>query len=126
MVQDLTAQIEQATGERNQKAKVKAKKQSDKAKAEADVDDTTATRDADQKYKDDLAAECAQKTDEFGGRQQVRTDEIAALEKAIEILSSGDVAGSADKHLPGLLEVDGSAFVQLRAETAQRETLNRA
>jgi prefoldin subunit 5 len=117
LIQDLTAEIEQATSERDTKAKTKAKKLADKAKAEADVESTTATRDADQKYADDLAAECAQKTSEFEGRQQLRTDEIAAIEKAIEIISSGEVAGSADKHLPGLLEVSGSSLAQLRAES---------
>jgi len=122
LIQDLTAEIDQATSERDTKAKTKAKKLAAKAKAEDDVSSTTATRDADQKYTDDLNAECAQKADEFAGRQQLRTDEIAAIEKAVEILTSPDVAGSADKHLPGLLDVSGSSLVQLRTESAQRES----
>jgi hypothetical protein len=120
LIQDLTAQIEQATSERDTKAKTKAKKLAAKAKAEGDIEDTTATRDADQKYADDTAAMCAQKSSEFADRQTLRGEEIVAIEKAIEILSSGDVSGAADKHLPTLLEVGGSALAQLRAESSSQ------
>jgi hypothetical protein len=125
LIQDLTAQIEQATSERDTKAKTKAKKLQDKAKAESDVEDTTATRNADQKYKDDTAAMCAQKASEFADRQQLRADEIVAIEKAIEIMSSSDVSGAADKHLPALLQVKKSALAQLRAESSETKNLDR-
>jgi len=42
-------------------------------------------------------------------------DEIAAGEKAIEILSSGAVSGASEKHLPQLVQ-KSSALAQLRAE----------
>merc|ERR1719191_1181834 len=48
-------------------------------------------------------------------RQQLRADEIVAIEKAIEIISSGAVAGNADKHLPTMLQKK-AAFAQLRAD----------
>ena len=76
--------------------------------------DTTATRDSDQVYLDDLVAECSQKSSDFESRQQLRTDELAAIDKAIEILSSGAVSGAADKHLPALLQKDVS-FLQISA-----------
>merc|ERR1719473_1798479 len=60
--QDLLAQIEQATAEKESKAQTKAVKQEKKAKAEGDLADTTAVRNADQKYLDDLTATCAQKS----------------------------------------------------------------
>merc|ERR1711957_125381 len=62
----------------------------------------------------DLVATCEQKASDFGSRQQLRAEEIVAVEKAIEIISSGAVAGNADKHLPGLLQ-KGSALSQLRS-----------
>merc|ERR1719326_1190041 len=46
--------------------------------------------------------------------QQLRADEIVAIEKAIEIISSGAVSGNADKHLPSL--VQKASFAQLRSD----------
>merc|ERR1719201_1467385 len=88
LIQDLTAQIEQATQDRDEKAATKAKKLQAKATAEGDLEDTTTTRDADQKYLDDLTATCEQKASDFESRQQLRAEELQAIEKAIEILSS--------------------------------------
>merc|ERR1712054_210881 len=60
--------------------------------------------DADSKYLFDLTATCEEKASAFESRQQLRADEIVAIEKAIEIISSGAVAGNADKHLPSMLQ----------------------
>jgi len=84
------------------------------ADAESDVEDTTSTRNADMKYLADLTATCAQKASDFDSRQQLRAEEIEAIEKAIEIISSGAVSGSADKHLPGLVQT-GQSLAQLRS-----------
>ena len=64
-----------------------------KASAEDDLTDTTATRDADRKYLDNLVATCEQKAIDFESSQQLRAGEIATIEKAIEIISSNAVAG---------------------------------
>jgi hypothetical protein len=101
---DLESQIEQDTAAKNEKTETKAKKLEAKAQAEADLDDTTKTRDDDQKYLDDLTATCAQKSSDFDSRQQLRAEEIVAIEKAIEIISSGAVAGASEKHLPQLVQ----------------------
>merc|ERR1712072_251959 len=61
-----------------------------------------------------LTATCEQKASDFESRQQLRADEIVAIEKAIEIISSGAVAGNADKHLPAMLQ-KASALSQLRS-----------
>jgi len=114
---DLLAQIEQATAEKEAKAAVKATKLEKKARAEGDLADTTATRDADQKYLDDVTATCAQKSSDFASRQTLRGEEIEAISKAIEIISSGAVAGAADKHLPAL--VQKTSLAQLRASSAE-------
>merc|ERR1719460_2420981 len=104
LVQDLTAQITTATEDREAKAREKASKLQQAAEEKGDLADTTATRDADQTYLDELMATCAQKSSDFESRQQLRTDELAAIDKAIEILSSGSVSGNADKHLPALVQ----------------------
>jgi hypothetical protein len=117
LMQDLKAQIGQATADRGSKAESKAGKLQAKADATGDLSDTTTTKEADQKYLSDLTAECEQKASDFESRQQLRADEIVAVEKAIEIISSGAVAGNADKHLPTMLQKKGSAFSQLRSST---------
>merc|ERR1712048_721533 len=105
-----------ATSDRDEKAEAKAQALQSKADAESDLQDTTTTRDADQAYLNDLVATCEQKASDFESRQQLRAEEIEAIEKAIEIISSGAVAGNADKHLPSLLQK--SAFAQLRSSSS--------
>jgi len=117
--QDLEASIEQATQDRDEKSEFKAETIQAKADATGDLQDTTTTRDADTAYLEDLTATCAQKSSDFESRQQLRAEEIEAIEKAIEIISSGAVAGSAEKHLPQL--VQKSAYAQLRAESNNNE-----
>merc|ERR1712118_331612 len=114
LMQDLKAQIAQATQDRDEKAETKASKLQAKADAEGDLKDTTTTRDADAKYLADLTATCEQKSSDFESRQQLRADEIVAIEKAIEIISSGAVAGNADKHLPSMLQQ--TSLAQLRSD----------
>jgi len=115
LMQDLTAQIEQAKADRTEKAETKAKKLQAKADAEGDLEDTTTTRDADQKYLDDLKGTCSQKASDFESRQQLRTEEIEAIAKAIEILSSESVSGNADKYLPTLIQKKGVSLGQFRS-----------
>merc|ERR1712056_68932 len=100
LIQDLTAQIAQAQQDRDEKAETKAKKLQAKADAQGDLKDTITTRDADAKYLADLTATCEQKASDFESRQQLRTEELEAIAKAIEIISSNAVKGNAEKHLP--------------------------
>merc|ERR1712216_894060 len=116
LMQDLKAQIAQATQDRDEKAETKATTLQHKADAEGDLKDTTSTRDADSRYLAELTATCEQKASDFESRQQLRADEIVAIEKAIEIISSGAVAGNADKHLPSMVQ-KASALAQLRSST---------
>ena len=84
------------------------------AEDKGDLADTTATRDSDQEYLDNLVATCSQKSSDFENRQQLRTEELEAVAKAIEILSSGAVSGAADKHLPGLVQ-KSTSFIQIKS-----------
>jgi len=119
IMQDLTAEIGQATDDRNDKAASKAKTLQMKAEAEADLADTTATRDADQEYLNNLTATCEQKSADFESRQQLRAEEIEAINKAIEIISSNAVQGNAETYLPKFVQTKASvsALAMLRAET---------
>merc|ERR1719453_1057715 len=109
LASDLSQSIAAATKSRDEKAKTKAQREEDAAGAKGDLADTTASRAEDKKYLDTLVAQCMQKSDDFAARQQLRAEELEAIQKAVEILSSGAVAGNDEKHrrLP--------SFVQLRA-----------
>jgi len=115
LVQDLTAQIDQATQDREEKSESKAKHLQAKADAEGDLQDTTTTKEADEKYLSDLTATCEQKATDFESRQQLRAEELEAITKAIEIISSNAVQGNADKHLPSLAQRPSGSLAQLRA-----------
>jgi len=104
LMQDLQAQVAQATTDRGEKAESKAKTLQAKASDTGDLQDTSSTKAADEKYLGDLSATCGTKAGDFESRQQLRAEEITAVEKAIEILSSGAVSGNANKHLPALLQ----------------------
>jgi prefoldin subunit 5 len=116
LMQDLKAQVEEGEANRGTKSTSKAKALQGAADAKADLQDTTSTRDDDQKYLTDMTSTCEQKASDFGDRQQLRADEVAALEKAVEILSSGAVSGAAEKHLPTLLQKvqKATSLAQLR------------
>jgi len=119
LIQDLTAEKEQAIADRTEKSETKAKKLQAKADAEGELQDTTTTMEADKKYLADTTATCEQKAADFESRQQLRAEELEAIAKAIEIISSGAVAGNAEKHLPSLVQ-KGKALAMLRADTSNQ------
>jgi len=121
LVEDLTAQTSQAKQDRENKAQANAKALQDKADAQGTLQDTKTTREDDAKYLSDLKATCTQKASDFEQRQQLRAEELETLKKAIEILSSPEVAGHAEKYLPSMLQkihTKGQALMQLRSDGA--------
>merc|ERR1719388_337199 len=115
LMQDLPPQIAQGNRDKDEKSEAKASKLQAKADAEGDLQDTITTRDADEKYLADLTPTCEQKASDFESRQQLRAEEIEAIEKAIEIISSEAVQGNAEKHLPTLLQAKAASLAQLRS-----------
>jgi len=115
LMSDLKMQIEEGKAARTEKQEAKSKALQNKADAEGTLSDTTITRDDDTKYLSDVTATCEQKAGAFEERQQLRAEELAAIEKAIEILSSGEVSGASEQHLPQLVQF--SALSQLRSKT---------
>merc|ERR1719235_1101632 len=116
----LTNLIDKQTKARTEKSEEKAKALQAAADARGDKADTTQTRDDDSKYLQDLTTTCKAKAEAFAARQDLRADEISAIEKAVEILSSGSVAGMSEKHLPQLVQVKKAspALAQLRSGSA--------
>jgi len=120
LMQDLTAQIDQATTDRGEKSEIKAKKLQAKADAEGELTDTQSTKAADEKYLSDLTATCEQKASDFESRQQLRSEELEAISKAIEIISSESVSGNAGKYLPSMLQMK-PVLAQLRSKSAPQQ-----
>jgi len=88
----------------------------DAANAKGDKEVTEASKAKDEGILSDTNAECKQTSDEYEKNQVVRIGEVRALTEAIKIMSSPDVTGMGEKHLPAsLLQTKASAFAQLRA-----------
>jgi len=117
IMQQLADNIENAEFEIAKKTKHRAQTAEEKAQLEGDLAQTIKDRDEDQKYLDDTVALCTQKTADFESRQKLRSEELDAISKAIEIIGSQAVAGSGDKHLPALLQIrkKSGALAQLRS-----------
>merc|ERR1719375_3023798 len=97
---DLKNQLDAANTARTEKAKALQ----GAADSKGALQDTVTTRDDDMKYTADLTATCEQKSTDFANRQTLRTEELEAITKAIEILSGDAVSGGSKKHLPQLLQ----------------------
>jgi len=110
-VNSLDGDVKKANMMISQKASIKAQREEDKGSANGDLSDATAARNDDQKYLADLAAECQLKTSDFQKRQVMRQGEIEAIQKALEIMSSPDVAGGSLVQTKRIV----TSFAQLRS-----------
>jgi len=122
MIQDLTDEVERATSERGRKTKTLGTRKEDLATAQGDLADTTAVMEADSKYLDDMVAGCKQKSADFEQRQTLRAEELEAIDKAVEILSSNTVSGAGEAHLPQLVQ---TSFAMLRADVKSSSPLQK-
>merc|ERR1719182_87094 len=114
-IQELIGQIEMAEDESSMKTKIKAERAQDEASAKGDLATTENDLATDSKYLKDLITECDQKAKDFENRQMLRKDELVAINKAIEIMSSDEVMGTGEKHLP--------QFIQLKSTKASMSML---
>jgi len=99
IVNDLTDSIENTEKEIERKTIKKQQKSEKKAQEEKQRKGTMAVKAADEKTLAETQTECREKSFSFQEKQQLRAEEIEALTKATEILSSPDVLGNAEKHL---------------------------
>ena len=119
LVTGLDSENTDATQSKQSKLKEKASISEQKAKDESELADTTSTRKEDAKYKKDLEMSWEERAAEFKSRQKLRTEELEALGKAIDIISGDAVTGSAGKHLPGLLQ-SGTAMAVVSVNRSLR------
>jgi len=118
LIQDLTAQINKAEERLGEIRPARAKLLQNAAEAQGEMEETQALHDEDKKYLANLQATCSQKGEQFQARQQLRAEELVAVEKAIEIIKGETVTGYAEKHLPTLMHVQaiGRSLAALRSD----------
>merc|ERR1719491_2034085 len=124
LMQQLTDDIKANNASIKKKTAMKAKRLEDAAAAKGDKEVTETSKAKDEDVLSDTNAECKQTSDEYEKNQVVRAGEIKALTEAIKIISSGDVAGMGDKHLPAAFLQTKTSLSQLRS-TSGREDLVR-
>jgi hypothetical protein len=117
--QELTMNIESSTDERDAKAERKAERQSKSGADAADLADTTNVHDEDTKYLAELVALCSQKASDFEARQTLRSEELDAVQQAIDIIADQAVSGAADTHLPSLAQLAKTALFLRSAKPPQ-------
>lgn len=117
LMQDLKESIAGADQMISEKVQQKAKSLQAAATMKAELEDATTTKADDEKYFSEISATCKQKEGDFDDRQKLRTEEITALEKALEILSGNQVSGTAEKSY-AMIQNRGAALVQ--AHTARQ------
>jgi len=108
----LTNTIEAMEGDRSAKSALKGKRSSESATAKGQLADTRAELGEDEKFLMDVKATFAAKTETFLANQAVRKDEVAALKKAIEIMSSPAAARSYAEHISF---AQGTSLLQVRS-----------
>jgi len=117
LLQDLNTQVTQAKKDKKENTEDKAKALKHKADKTGDLNSQTALLASDTTYLQKLTATCANEASEFKASQQLRTEEMEAIEKALSIINSNAVSGSGSKHLPKFVQEseDATSFSQLRS-----------
>merc|ERR1719420_1908723 len=97
-----------------EKTSTKAARLEDAADGKGDLEKTETVKSEDEATLSDTLGECKAKSAEFEKNQVTRSEEIKAIEQAMEILASPEVSGNAEKHLPTLLQLrKKSALLQV-------------
>jgi len=117
ITQKLTDDINYAKDQSSAKSQAKSQAKQDASTAKGDLVESKASKSEDETYLRDTLGECKSKAKDYESRQVTRAQEIEAINKAIEIISSPDVSGAGQKHLPGaaLLQGRRTALAQLRS-----------
>jgi hypothetical protein len=120
LMQKLTDDINYAKEQVSSKSQFKAQALQDAATAKGDLTETEAAKAADETYLRDTLAECDSKAKDYESRQVTRANEIEAINKAIEIISSPEVSGTAETYLPSaaMLQTKKTVLAQLRKSGA--------
>lgn len=97
--QHLKHGIQKREADRDVKTANKAQKLEAAAKAKGELAETKAEKAADEQLKIEIETTHRAKSATYAENQKVRTDELEAIKKATEIISSPDVSSSYSKHV---------------------------
>merc|ERR1719324_1507795 len=111
---ELEDQIAYGTKERDAKAAKANEHKATVAEAKGELAVQKTIKAEAETYLADITTQCTLKSEAFEGRQKMRAEELEAISKAIEIISGQAVKGSAEKHLPTLVQ---RSFVHLRSSS---------
>jgi len=118
--------IDAAKEDHAQKSEANAQRKADSAEAKAGLADAQGDLAASEKFLSDMKSTFLQKTEAYKANQVVRQEEIDAITKAVEIISSPDVQGNAEKHLPGLVQQPKAvSLLQVRRSSRRVSTRDR-
>jgi len=115
VVMDLVDSIENSEASIEEKKVTKARKEEKAAQDKKDLAATKTTKAEDEKILSDMEVECEEKQMSFDEKQKLRSEEIVAINKAMEILDSPEAMGNAEKHLKLAQTNEATAFAQLRS-----------
>jgi len=127
--QTLTDNIAEENKVMGKKKETKAQRLADAATAKGELETTEAGKAEDEKTLSDTLTSCHAKSEEFEKNQVLRAEEVQAIQKATKILLSDEVSGTAEKHLPTLVQLasrhTAAALVQLRGNESPEEAQRR-
>jgi hypothetical protein len=86
------------------------------AQGKADLEDTQGSLEEDEKFKANLAASCATKSEEWDKRSKLRAEEVQAISETVEMLNGDDALELFKKTLPS-----ASAFLQVSTSTRAQQ-----
>merc|ERR1719387_3134733 len=109
----------------------KADAEKDLADASQDLDDTTKQMKADTVFFDETKAACQAKADEWSERVRARTEELAGINKALEILTGDDAKALFNKAIKpgketGFLQIASESQPQAKAYKTLKEHATKA
>merc|ERR1719336_445287 len=116
--------ITKSTSDSEEKSVLKSKTAAASAKAKGDLADTRKQLADDKAMKAEVEATFAAKSATYEGNQKVRTEELEALSKAIEIISDPTVAGSYKEHI-NLAQIPLGKVSLLQTESSKQRLVSR-
>jgi len=121
VVEDLTDLVANSKKAISEKTKTKAMKEEKKAEDSKQLQATEIVKADDEKVLAEMTAECTQKKESFDEKQQLRAEEIEAIQKAIEVMKSPEVSANAEKYLTvgSLAQTGATSLVQKSTSTMQ-------
>jgi len=122
VMMDLADTVTDAQKDSAMKTQTKAQHEEKASLDKKQKQSTERVKAEDDKSLKDVSAECSEKRASYEEKQQLRADEIEAIGKAVEIMSSSDVSSFIESAAVVGRSMIGSSFAQLRsragAETA--------